>query len=135
MITTILRVALAVFFMAAGLNHFRQPDPYLAIMPPALPWPLTLVYLSGVAEIAGGIGVLIPRFRRAAAWGLIALLVAVFPANIYGAIHGMTLNGKPVPEWLLWARLPLQALFVAWVYAAGLRGRHTRPRNQADQWR
>ncbi|HVE16368.1 MAG TPA: DoxX family membrane protein [Chthoniobacterales bacterium] len=115
-----LRIALAVFFIAAGVNHFRVPEMYLGIMPPMLPWPRELVWISGVAEIAGGIGVLIPALRRAAAWGLIALLVAVFPANIYAALHGMVINGHDVPAWTLWARLPLQFVFIGWVAAACL---------------
>jgi len=112
------RAALALFFVAAGITHFVSPGAYLAIVPPSLPWPGALVYLSGVAEIAGGIGVLIPRTRRAAALGLMLLLVAVFPANVYAALHGMQLAGRAVPSWILWARLPLQGLLIAWVYFA-----------------
>lgn len=104
---------LVVFFVAAGANHFISPKFYLSIMPPGLPWPLGLVYISGAAEIAGGIGILIPATRRLAGWGLIALLIAVFPANIHLALHGM---GDSVARWLLWARLPLQIVFIAWVY-------------------
>ena len=113
---TLSRIALAVFFIVAGVMHFVSPLAYTAIVPPWLPSPLALVYISGVAEIAGGLGVLSTRTRRIAALGLIALLVAVFPANIYGALHGMEFRGQPVPQWLLWARLPLQALLIAWVY-------------------
>ncbi len=87
-------------------------------MPPVLPWPLALVYLSGAAEIAGGLGVLWPQTRKIAALGLIVLLIAVFPANIYAALHGMQIGGRVIPPWLLWARLPLQALLIAWVYFA-----------------
>jgi uncharacterized membrane protein len=112
------RVALALFFAVAGVNHFVSPKPYLAIMPPALPWQLALVYVSGAAEIAGGIAALFRRTRKVAAVGLIALLIAVFPANIYAALHGMDFRGAAVPAWLLWARLPLQALLIAWVYIA-----------------
>lgn len=112
------RIALAVFFVVAGLNHFISPSPYLAIMPPFLPWPLALVYLSGIGEIAGGIAVLVPAMRKLAGVGLIGLLVAVFPANIYAALHGMELGGSAVPPALLWLRLPLQALLIAWVYFA-----------------
>lgn len=117
----ILRGTLAVFFVVAGGNHFLAPDVYLGIMPPGFPWPAAMVWISGVAEVAGGLGVLVPRLRRAAGWGLIALLIAVFPVNIYGALHGMALAGRPVPEWMLWVRLPIQFLFIAWVYAACLR--------------
>ncbi len=108
------RFLLAALFLFAGLNHFRNPQPYLAIMPPMLPFPRELVALSGVFEMAGGAGILLPRTRKIAAWGLVALLVAVFPANIYSAFHGMTLNGNEVPRWILWARLPLQLPLLWW---------------------
>lgn len=105
---------LALFFGLAGLNHFRNPYPYLAMMPPYLPFHEALNYISGAAEVAGAIGLLIPALRRAAAWGLMALLIAVFPANIQVALHGW--DGVTLPVWVLWARLPLQFLLLAWVY-------------------
>lgn len=117
------RGALAAFFVIAGTVHLLRPAPYLAIMPPFLPWPAALVALSGAAEIAGGLGVLLPWSRRAAAWGLIALLVAVFPANLQAIASGMSFDGWRVPVWLLWLRLPFQALFIAWVYVACLRAK------------
>ena len=83
-------------------------------MPSYLPWPRELVLISGVAEIAGGVAILIPRLRRLAGWGLIALLLAVFPANLQVALHGW--EGVHIPQWLLWARLPLQVVLIAWVY-------------------
>ena len=86
-IKLILKYLLAAFFVLAGLNHFIKPDFYLKIMPPYLPWHLLLVYLSGVVEIVLGLLLLLPKFTRAAAWGLIALLVAVFPANIHMAFN------------------------------------------------
>ena len=107
---------LSLFFVCAGLNHFRSPDVYLQIMPPALPWPKALIFVSGAAEIAGGLGALSPKTRRAAGWGLLALLVAVFPANVEGALTGMVVSGRRVAPWLLWTRLPLQAVFMYWVY-------------------
>jgi len=112
------RVALALFFAIAGANHFIAPEPYLAIMPPSLPWPNALVYFSGAAEIAGALGVLLTTTRKFAALGLMMLLIAVFPANIYAAFHGMGIGGRAIPPWLLWARLPLQAVLIAWVYFA-----------------
>ncbi|MFN2475972.1 MAG: DoxX family membrane protein [Chthoniobacterales bacterium] len=112
------RAVLAGFFVLAGVMHFVSPRPYVAIVPPSLPSPVALVYISGAAEIAGGIGTLFRPTRRLAAIGLITLLIAVFPANIYAAVHGMQFRGEAVPGWLLWARLPLQALLVAWVYIA-----------------
>lgn len=110
---------LCVFFVAAGLNHFINPAFYLKIMPPYLPWHLFLVYLSGFFEVALGTLLLAPAFTRTAAWGLIALLVAVFPANIH-----MATNPQLYPDinpLALWLRLPLQAVFIAWAYW------HTRP--------
>ena len=105
---------LAAFFVVAGLNHFLNPGPYLAMMPPYLPWHEGLIIVSGIAEIAGGLGILIPKMRRLAGWGLIALLVAVFPANVQVALHGWP--GAQIPQWTLWARLPLQGVLIAWVY-------------------
>jgi uncharacterized membrane protein len=111
------RAGVALFFAVAGLNHFVAPAPYLAIIPPSLPWPLALVYISGAAEIVCGIGVLFARTRRLAAIGLLLLLIAVFPANIYAALAGMEIGGRAVPRWLLWLRLPLQLVFIAWVWS------------------
>jgi len=109
---SILRWLLSLGFVAAGVYHFVAPRFYLTIMPPFLPWPLALIFISGVAEILGGIGVLVPFLRRRAGWGLIALLVAVFPANLYATFHGV----GSTPAWILWARLPFQFVFIAWVY-------------------
>jgi uncharacterized membrane protein len=75
-----------------------------------------LVYLSGIAELCGGLGLLHPRTRRAAAWGIILLLVAIFPANVNMAVNGLPLGDQPVAPALLWARLPFQALCIAWAY-------------------
>ncbi|BCM90078.1 hypothetical protein IAD21_01929 [Abditibacteriota bacterium] len=108
------RFLLAALFIVAGANHFRNPAPYLSIMPPQLPFPRELVWISGIFEIAGGVGVLVPRTRKWAAWGLVALLIAVFPANIYSAFHGLRLGDSEVPKWALWARLPLQIPLIWW---------------------
>ncbi len=109
-----LLVLLALFFIGAGVMHFVSPEFYLQLMPPYLPWHLALVYISGVAEIVLGVGVLIPAFRVWAAWGLIALLVAVFPANLHVAINEISINGADV-VWN-WVRLPFQGLFIAWAW-------------------
>lgn len=110
----VLKYLFAAFFVVAGVNHFINPAFYLKIMPPYLPWHLTLVYLSGVFEIALGLLLFIRKSTRAAAWGLIALLVAVTPANVHMAInHGL------FPEYsvaVLWLRLPLQLVLMAWAY-------------------
>src|SRR5882757_5425295 len=104
---------LAIFMIGAGTVHFVQPEFYLKIMPPYLPWHLALVYLSGFFEIALGALLLVPRFSRLAAWGIIALLVAVFPANIYLFQHQEILPAPPLVHLL---RLPLQAVFILWAY-------------------
>lgn len=116
-----LRWLLAFGFMAAGANHFREPGFYLAIMPPYLPWPELLVAISGLCEIAGGIGILITQVRRLAGFGLIAMLVAVFPANLHMALSGVQPDGVHLPEWALWARLPLQLVFLVWVWLVALK--------------
>ena len=111
---TILRWALTIFMVAAGLNHFLQPDAYEAMVPRALPAPSLLVIISGLAEIAGGLGLILPATRRLAAWGLVLLFVSVFPANINMAINHLPLGTHELPSWALWGRLPLQLLFIAW---------------------
>ena len=106
---------LAVFFVYFGIDHFINPDFYLSIMPPAFPLHAEAVYISGFFEILGGICVLIPSLRKLAGWGLIALLVSVYPANIYMAIYP-----EAFPEisiGLLYIRLPLQFLFIYWAYS------------------
>ena len=109
---------LAALFVGAGLLHFLKPTLYLRIMPPALPAPRLLVLLSGVAEVAGGLGLLLPATRRWAAWGLLALLLAVFPANVYMLqIHAQL----HLPAWVAWARLPLQPLLMWWIWRAAAR--------------
>jgi uncharacterized membrane protein len=110
----ILKYLLCVLFVLAGLNHFINPAFYLKIMPPYLPWHLPLVYLSGFFEIALGVLLLVPALTRVAAWGLIALLVAVFPANIQMAINPQLYSD--IHPLALWLRLPLQAALVAWAY-------------------
>ncbi len=118
MIRTVTLRLLAVFFLVAGLNHFLNPRPYLSMMPPYLPWPAALNIISGAAEVAGGIGILIPTLRPIAGWGLLALLVAVFPANVNVALHGW--KGQHIAPWILWARLPFQPLIMAFVYWASI---------------
>lgn len=107
------------FFVLAGVLHFVIPDFYLAMMPPWLPAHRELVALSGVAEILGGIGVMSAKGRRAAGVGLLLLLVAVFPANIQ-MLHNARAAGEPTL--LLWLRLPLQIVFLWWVWWVALRG-------------
>ena len=113
-----LRWLLSFIMVSAGVMHFADPEPFVAIVPSALPAPLALVYISGAAEIAIGLGLQLPPTRHIAAWGLVALLIAVFPANINMALHDLPMGDDPVPTWALWARLPLQLvlIFWAWVY-------------------
>jgi uncharacterized membrane protein len=107
-------------YVVAGIFHFLVPGVYVQIVPPVFPAPSALVYLSGLAEIAVGIGLLIPRTRRYAAWATIALLVAVFPANVYMATSSVVVEGIPGggdPSALVrWGRLPLQAVLVLWAF-------------------
>ena len=100
--------------MVAGVNHFLRPQLYVSIMPPYMPWHLALVYVSGALEIVLGALLLVPATQTLAAWGLVALLVAVFPANLYMAQNAATFGVAPV---FLWLRLPLQVALIAWAYA------------------
>ncbi len=105
---------LSIIFVMAGIYHFINPSIYLRIMPPYLPAHLFLIYLSGFFQIVLGVLLVVPNFTRRAAWVLIALLIAVFPANIY-----MAMNTQLFPEinpLLIWLRLPLQLLFLAWAF-------------------
>ena len=113
------RLPLALFFLGAGIMHFVKPGAYEATVPDALPSHREIVYLSGVAEIAGALALLDRRSAPWAAWWLIALLVAVFPANVNMAVNAERF--KAVPEVLLWLRLPLQPLLILWVWWAALR--------------
>lgn len=99
----------------AGVAHFRSPEPFVRIVPDWLPAHRALVFISGFFEILGGTGLLVPRTRRAAAWGLIALYIAVFPANVNMAVKNIPFNGQHHPI-LLWMRLPLQAVLIAWAW-------------------
>jgi uncharacterized membrane protein len=112
------RIALilaAAFYMSAGILHFTKTEFYLKIVPPYIPWHLAMVQISGVCEIVGGIGLLLPQVRRAAAWGLVALLIAVFPANIYMVTDPVSAGAGSLSPVVLWGRLPLQFVFVWWV--------------------
>lgn len=110
----ILKVLFAILFISAGILHFVNPEFFLRIVPPLLPKPLFIVYLSGIFEIALGTLLLVPKFSRLAAFGLIALLIAVFPANIY-----MALNPQIFADYnplMLYLRLPIQILLIFWAY-------------------
>lgn len=108
-------------FVSAGALHFRNPKMYEAIVPPYLPAAHELVSISGAFEILGGLGLIPEGTRRFSAWGLIALLVAVFPANVYMATESAKFSFAPA--WALYARLPLQFVLIWWIYAACIAGR------------
>ncbi len=117
-IKTISKYLLAIFMIIAGIMHFANPAFFLKIMPPYLPLHKELVLLSGVFELVLGVLLLIPQTSRMAAWGIVALLIAVFPANLYLYQHQDILPASPIIHFL---RLPLQGLFILWAYW------HTRP--------
>jgi uncharacterized membrane protein len=110
----ITRILLAVLFLVAAFLHLAKPQFFLPIMPPWIPIPMACIIVSGVAELIGAVGLLVPilHVRRAAGWLLLLLLVAVFPANIYMAIAHVQINGLPSKEWMSWARLPLQPILM-----------------------
>lgn len=111
---TATRYLFGLLFIGAGANHFLNPDFYIRMMPAYLPWHAPLVAISGVAEIVLGAMLLVPRFQVMAAWGLIALLVAVFPANVNMTMHPALYPA--ISQTALWIRLPIQALLIAWAY-------------------
>ena len=114
-------VPLALLFAVAGVLHFLTPEFFLRIVPPWVPHPGLAVSLSGIAELAGGIGLLVPATRIIAGWGLIALLLAVFPANVYMLQQAMREGASATALAVLWIRLPLQPLLIWWVWKAGIR--------------
>ena len=105
-------------YVVAGVLHFVVPELYVQIVPPVFPAALTLVYLSGLAEISVGVGLLLPRTRQYAAWATVGLLVAIFPANLYMATHGVVIEGFPgggdPSTFVRWGRLPLQGVLILW---------------------
>lgn len=117
-----LRAALAALFTFTGTMHFLQPRFFEAIVPPAIEArKKEVVAISGYAEIAGAAMILHPTSRRLGRWWLLALLVAVFPANIHMAVNPEQIRGldmRRFPRWALWARLPLQPLAMFWVWQA-----------------
>jgi uncharacterized membrane protein len=113
---TAVRYLLAALMVGMGVLHFVAPKAFIRTMPKALPAHGALVAISGAFEVLGGVGLLIPLTQKWAAWGLIALFVAVFPANVNMAVHGISFGRGPTPRWVLWARLPLQAVFIYWAW-------------------
>ncbi len=106
------RDALSLMLVFTGVSHFTfMKEDFVRMMPPSIPWPRTLIHFTGICEIAGAVGLLLPEFRRVAAYALIAFFLAVLPANIHAARAGVTLRGKPATS--LWLRIPMQILFIA----------------------
>ena len=107
-------IIMSIFYVSVGVNHFTIPEWFLQIVPPWLPYKLELVYISGFLEIILGVMLLIPATRFYAAWGLILLLIAVYPANIYLAqTNGAAMNTIPL---IAWGRLPFQFVFIGLAY-------------------
>ncbi|MGR3279567.1 DoxX family protein [Acaryochloris marina NIES-2412] len=113
---TIARWLLALGMITVGTLHWLTPRPFVQMISTFLPYPLELVYISGFFEILGGVGLLIPRVSRAAAWGLILLFIAVFPANINMAVNDLVIDGLPHNLVAYWLRLPLQGVLIAWAW-------------------
>lgn len=109
-------VATGLTFIFTGVTHFLTPDTYMKLMPPFIPAPMAMIYISGFFEILGGIGLLLPQTRRYAAYGLILLLLAVFPANIYVALNNVQLGGFMSYAAYQWLRLPMQLVLIWWVW-------------------
>jgi len=112
---TIGLVLAAIFYVVAGSFHFIRPEFYLKMMPPYIPWHVAMVRVSGLFEILGGLGLLVPQTRRAAAWGLVALLIAVLPANLYMATNPIEAGAASIAPAFRWGRLPLQLFLIWWV--------------------
>jgi uncharacterized membrane protein len=113
------RWLLAIAYLVAGIAHLRSPGGFVAITPHWVPWPAQVVALTGIAEIAGAIGLLIPRARRAAAMGLALYALCVWPANINHAVNDIALNGAHLSWWYHGPRLALQPVFIWWALWAG----------------
>ena len=119
---TVMQYLLAILFIGAGLNHFVDPGFYMRIMPPYLPWPSALHLIAGFFEFVFGVMLLIQRFQKWAAWGLIALLLAVYPANIHMAVNYHLYPDLPkILQWIgpktfYWVRLPFQFVLIAWAW-------------------
>ena len=128
---TAARWLLALLFVGAGANHFLNPAAYLPLVPPPLPAPGFWNALAGAAEVAGGAGLLIPALRRAAMWGLAAMLVGFLWVHVEMLTNpGRTALGRAAPAWLLWGRLPMQGVLVAWVLWVGRTDPAVRPEGE-----
>lgn len=118
------RIAMSVMLLLTGIGHFIYPAGMALMLPDFIPFKMELIYFTGLIEIAAAIGLLIPRIQKLTAWLLIIFLISIFPANIYAAIHHVNLqtatyDGSGLSY--LWFRVPLQILFIGWVYYFGIR--------------
>jgi uncharacterized membrane protein len=113
------RTLMAIFYVIAGIVHLAWPAPFLLIMPEMVPFPGAVVFVTGVLEIAGAIGLLLPRWRRLAGLMLATYAVCVFPANIRHAFSGLDIAGWPLGLWYHGPRLALQPVLVWWALWAG----------------
>ena len=120
---TLSRGLIAAIFFVSGMLHLIRPAMFVSIVPPWLPSPAALVLISGLCEMAGAVGILLPATRVAAGWGLIALLVAVFPANIQMLLNAHSAHSSAIWQASLVARLPLQVALIYWIYASCIRHR------------
>ena len=116
-------LTMGLLYLSAGICHWTATSLFAAIVPDYLPAHREIVLISGAAEIAGGLGVLVPATRRPAAWGLVLLLTAVFPANLWMVQHAARF--RPIPPWMLWARLPIQLPLIWWAWLYTRRDRPT----------
>ena len=105
---------MGLFYVVAGFAHFLRPEMYVRVMPSYIPWALAMVYISGVAEVLGGIGVLVPRTRIFAAWGLVLMLISFLPVHVNMCLHPSRF--PEVPLWVIWLRLPLQLPLIVWAW-------------------
>ena len=125
MVASVSRVVLALLFLAGGIMHFARPALYDAMIPSILGWPRFWTLFTGACEVAGGIGLLVPKLRRPAGWCLIAMLLGFLWIHVQMVLDPPQLGGAPVPMWVLWLRLPLQFVLIAWIWWAACRT--TRP--------
>lgn len=116
-----MRLALSVAMIFFGTDHLLTPERYLAMIEGWLPWPEAIVAVTGLCEIAGGLGLLLPGLQRWAGLMLAVYFIAVFPANVHNALYGLNVQGLPVSEWYYWVRLGFQPLAVWWaLFSSGL---------------
>ena len=123
---TIARLTMGILFILASTLHFTASEAELKIIPAFLPLRREALYITGILEFLGGVGLFVPnrKVQRASAWGLVALLVAIFPANVYQAVANVHLGGFMNSRLYLWGRLPFQAVFISWALwcTSGKRG-------------